>query len=156
MKLQSLSSLYKLPVKQLSPLKKNTKLPKLYLGGEFFDYHYQLDHFLQASLGMKQESNLWTAQPFKRLGCKFTPWTASVMPKTGRKSWRGQTRDLWPPSLGPPQGIHLKCSFQGLGQILFFALILQFGRGRLPWTSPFVPTVNNEHLCFAWWARPCV
>lgn len=34
------------------------KLPKLYLGREFFYYHYQLDDFFQASLGMEQESNL--------------------------------------------------------------------------------------------------
>lgn len=102
----------------------------MYLAGEFFCYHYQLDDFFQCSLRMEQENNLWTAQPFKRLGCKFTLWTASAIPGTGRDRWRVQAKDLWPPSLWSPSSLCLEIIIRNSPQ-------MQFPRVR---TSPILCT----------------
>lgn len=72
--------------------------------------------FFQASLGMEQESNLWTAQLFKILGCKFTLWMASAMPRTGRERWRVQTKDLWPPALGPHSSLCLETTTNAISR----------------------------------------
>lgn len=137
------------------------KLPRLYLEGEFFDYHYQLDDFFrdkarkvtfeQLSCSNLSDINslfelLQQCPGLAEKGEEFRPKTSDL------QHWDHPVVRAW----RPPQGTHLKCYFQGLGQALSFAVMLHFGRGRLLWTSPFVPTgFHNEHLCFTGEPRTC-
>lgn len=105
-----------------------------------------------------------TFEQLKCLRCKFTLCTASAMPRTGRERWTAQTKDLWPPALGPPSHLFLGATTRHSPQMLFPGV----------WTSPilcshvavwerkavvnifFVPTgFHNSNLCFTNKPRPC-